>query len=212
MKLDALEERVSIFDTRFQCQSSSSYNKGHAMPAKFVGVGVGVAAVLVDDRGRVLVGRRKGSHGAGLLALPGGHLEEGETWQECAVRELKEETGLVLDAASLVHVFTSNDRMPEGKHYITIFVAGPAPKAPPKNLEPEKCNGWEFLSLPELKQRRDELFMPLRQLAESGWTPRELASPPRWSTAALSAAALGGAALGAGAVAAALAVVFARRT
>ncbi len=58
-------------------------------------VGVGV---IVVRTGRVLLGLRQGSHGEGTWALPGGHLEFGETVPACAARELLEETGLVATA------------------------------------------------------------------------------------------------------------------
>ncbi len=47
------------------------------------------------SKGReILLGQRKGAHGAGTWATPGGHLEFGESVKACATRELLEETGL----------------------------------------------------------------------------------------------------------------------
>lgn len=66
-----------------------------------------------------------GSHGAGKMALPGGHLELGEAWAECAIRETKEETNLDVANLKLFHV--TNDPAIGGdanKHYITIFMSG----------------------------------------------------------------------------------------
>ena len=54
---------------------------------------VGVAVIVVKDN-QVLMGKRIGSHGENTWAFPGGHLEFGETPEECATRELFEETGL----------------------------------------------------------------------------------------------------------------------
>lgn len=77
---------------------------------RHVRVGVGVLVHDPKQKGNVFAGLRKGSHGAGLLALPGGHLEMMETWESCARREVKEETGLEIGEIEFLHV--TNDPMP----------------------------------------------------------------------------------------------------
>ncbi|EPQ26980.1 uncharacterized protein PFL1_05615 [Pseudozyma flocculosa PF-1] len=58
---------------------------------------VGVGVLVLNERGRILLGKRTGSHGAGTLALPGGHLELHESFEDCAIREVLEETGIHLE-------------------------------------------------------------------------------------------------------------------
>lgn len=61
-----------------------------------------VACALVDADGRVLISKRpEGKALAGLWEFPGGKLEAGETPEECLVRELKEELGIVTKVACL---------------------------------------------------------------------------------------------------------------
>lgn len=59
-------------------------------------VKVGISTQIINSRGQLLVGERLSSHGANKFATPGGHLEFGETWGECAARELMEETGIIV--------------------------------------------------------------------------------------------------------------------
>lgn len=67
---------------------------------------------------------RKGSHGAGDWALPGGHLEYGESFEECAARETLEETGLVLNDISFAWATSALIANDAGNllHYCTIFM------------------------------------------------------------------------------------------
>lgn len=56
------------------------------------------SAVIVDGDGRVLLIRRGTEPDLGLWSVPGGCVEPGETTAEAAVRETREETGLVVSA------------------------------------------------------------------------------------------------------------------
>ena len=47
---------------------------------------VGVGVMILKD-GEILLGKRKGSHGEGEYAFPGGHLEYMESFSDCAKRE-----------------------------------------------------------------------------------------------------------------------------
>lgn len=112
-----------------------------------VRVGVGVFVRSASHPECVLLGKRLNSHGHNKFALPGGHLELNETFAECAMREVKEETNLDIHNLQFVHV--TNDRNIDGKpekHYITIFMSGDIKEdsAPLSNMEPHKCGGWEF--------------------------------------------------------------------
>lgn len=54
------------------------------------------------------------------MQCPGGHLEYGESFAECAKREVLEETGL--EVGNVKFLAATNDVFGEGKHYVTIFV------------------------------------------------------------------------------------------
>ena len=117
---------------------------------------VGVAVILMKDN-KILMGKRKGLLGQGFWAPPGGHLEFGETFEECARREMKEETGLefneIKQGPTTNDIFHEND-----KHYITVFMIAKYEKGNPEVLEPEKCEGWYWF---EKSQLPTPLFLPV---------------------------------------------------
>ena len=54
---------------------------------------IGIGVIVIRD-GKILLGERLSNHGAGTYEIPGGHLEFGETFEDAAIREVREETGL----------------------------------------------------------------------------------------------------------------------
>jgi len=115
---------------------------------------------MVLKQGKVLLGKRKGSHGAATWATPGGHLEHGETVEECAARELFEETGLI--AKSLQRgPYTSDLIMPH--HYITLFVFITKFEGELSCLEPHKCEGWQWFDWDDLPK---PLLPPLQTFVQ----------------------------------------------
>jgi 8-oxo-dGTP diphosphatase len=105
-----------------------------------VKIGVGV---LIHRENNLLMGLRRKAHGMGSWSFPGGHLEYGETPEECAIRETQEETGLIL--TQMRRGPWTNDFYPEsGAHYITLFIIAPFPGGLIENREEDKCAGWEW--------------------------------------------------------------------
>ena len=112
------------------------------------GVGVGV---MIFDEGKILMGRRlvKGYDGCGRWALVGGNLEFGETPEQAAVREIKEETDL--DAVG-PEVFCFSNNIYEDCHYISIGLVVREWSGQVKNLEPEKCGELKWFDLDDLPE------------------------------------------------------------
>src|ERR1700683_2207167 len=59
-------------------------------------------AIIRDEAVRLLLIQRRNDHGPGLWSRPGGRIEAGETDQQAVIREVAEETGLVVTCGRLV--------------------------------------------------------------------------------------------------------------
>lgn len=110
---------------------------------------VGVAVYVLNGENQLLCMHRISQHAYGTWAPPGGHLEYGETFLQCAKREMKEETGLDVDDIEVMGV-TNNVYEDEGKQYVTLAVRAKIWWGEPKIMEPEKCDKLEWFDLDKL--------------------------------------------------------------
>jgi len=131
---------------------------------------IGIGVIIIRD-GKILLGKRLQAHGAGSWCCPGGHLEYGESFEGCARREVREETGLEIENIRR-GTFTNDLFQQEGRHYVTLFMLADCPRGTPRICEPDKCEQWGWF--PEKALPRP-LFLPLQNLLAEG---RGLAPPP----------------------------------
>lgn len=107
---------------------------------------VGVGVLVVRD-GKFLLAKRIGEHMPGFYAAPGGHLEYGETFDQCARREILEETGLIV---SKVTFLTVGNYMFGNKHYVDVDMLAEVQAGEAQVLEPYKHEFWQWYSIDEL--------------------------------------------------------------
>ncbi|PSW07343.1 nucleotide triphosphate diphosphatase NUDT15 [Photobacterium lipolyticum] len=106
---------------------------------------VGIGIIVVNDSGKILIGKRKNSH-APYYSIPGGHLEIGETFSECAIREMAEETGITIYNPEVIAVTNNLVTYREsGKHYISVALLVTDFNGEPELKEPDKCEGWQWV-------------------------------------------------------------------
>ena len=127
---------------------------------------VGIGVMIFRD-GKILVGKRKNAHGAGEFSWPGGHLEYGESFEDCARRETLEETGV--EIKNLKFQFLANVKKYANKHYVHIGLTADWASGEAQLLEPEKCEGWDWYEIEKLPQ---PLFYMCQLSVEAGKTSR----------------------------------------
>ena len=125
---------------------------------------VGVAVIVVKDN-RVLLGKRKNAHGADTWAFPGGHLEFNESIEDCAAREVFEETGLSINNLRY-GPYTNDIFTAENKHYVTLFVIADHKSGTPQVREPHKCEQWEWSEWPPGLTPQ---FLPIKNLLKQNF-------------------------------------------
>ncbi|MEK6952465.1 MAG: NUDIX hydrolase [Nanoarchaeota archaeon] len=127
---------------------------------------VGVGVIIIKDN-KVLFGQRKNSHGEDTWSVPGGHLEFNESIEECAKREVFEETGIEIKNLK-IGPFTNDIFKEEEKHYITIYVVADYDSGEVKVKEPDRMIEWSWFSWDNLP---NPLFKPIENLLKQNFNP-----------------------------------------
>lgn len=115
-------------------------------------IGVGVGAMVFNDRGQVFLSQRgpKAKNERGTWEFPGGGVNFGETLADAIRREFLEEYGMVIEVEALLGV--DDHILPdEGQHWVSPTFIARHVSGEPRIMEPEKCAaiGWFALeSLP----------------------------------------------------------------
>ena len=122
---------------------------------------VGIGVIVYNKENKILFIKRKGKHGHGEWSFPGGKLDFGESFEECARREVLQEVGIEISNPEFVDV--TNDLFPDHDlHFITIFMKSNHVSGDPTNLEPDKCFEVKWSTLEEIS--KEPIFTPITNL------------------------------------------------
>jgi len=86
----------------------------------------GVGAVVFDAQDRILLIKRGKAPHYGEWMVPGGTLEWGETLEQAAIREVREETGIEIEIEAFVELIEAITTGPDGFHFIIADFAARA--------------------------------------------------------------------------------------
>ncbi|KAK7063054.1 putative Nudix hydrolase [Halocaridina rubra] len=171
-----IEESQEFCDFTLEDQNEVTAAKGVApsSPAKFTpvlkeNVCYIVAAVLINEEGHVLMMQEAKRSCAGQWYLPAGRMEEGETIEEAARREVLEETGMETEITTLLMVESASGSW--FRFVVTGNVIGGTLKTP-ANADQESLQAKWVEDFGELSLRGNDIY-PLIQRAKQYWGRQE---------------------------------------
>ncbi|MFD7262968.1 NUDIX domain-containing protein [Streptomyces sp. NPDC059874] len=126
--------------------------------------------VAMTPDGRVLLIERDWPPYEGTWALPGGHVDEGETSRSAAVRELAEETGVQVDVDQLrqIGVWDEPGRDPRGRYVTAVYLAVvPAGTPIVAGDDARTARWWSVADLPRLAFDHDSILAQVLATATS---------------------------------------------
>ncbi len=133
-------------------------------------MGCGFGVMILKDN-KILLGQRhvdpeKASslmNGEGTWTMPGGKLDFGESFEEGAMREVMEETGIEIKKEDLKVISLTNDIVPTA-HFVTIGLLCTNFKGDAKVMEPDEITQWQWFDLENLPT---PLFKPSEKIVKN---------------------------------------------
>jgi mutator protein MutT len=139
--------KFSSPNSAIENNSQGEYNK--RMAKERFKITPSVYLVLMKEN-KILLSRR---YNTGFFdnhySFPAGHLDGEETLKQAMVREAKEETGIVLDAADLELIHTLNRKIP-GNERVDFFFTAEKWQGEPQIMELDKCDDLAWFELDNL--------------------------------------------------------------
>ena len=108
---------------------------------------------------KVLLIQRGDEPYKGCWAFPGGFMNMDETTEQCAIRELEEETGLKINEIHQIGAYSKVDRDPRGRTVTVAYLAIVDKPMPVVGLDDAaKAEWWPLSALPQLAFDHDEIM------------------------------------------------------
>ena len=124
--------------------------------------------IIIHKDGKILLIKRKNPPFG--WALPGGFVDEGETVEQAAIREAKEETGLDVQLETLLYVY-SDPRRDKRQHTLSIVFTASSNGTPVAADDATDLGYYSFKELPKLAFDHAEIVADYKVFLESGNRP-----------------------------------------
>lgn len=114
---------------------------------------VGVGVIITNHQGQILIGKRSSKH-APYWSIFGGHVDAGESFEACAVREIKEEIGIDIPSPTVFGISNNvNTYRQEGKHTVSVCMhVEYRGEKQPQIMEQDKCESLMWVSPNDLPE------------------------------------------------------------
>lgn len=130
---------------------------------KYPKVGVGV---IIVKNGKVLIGKRQEKNQRGTWCFPGGAIDFFESLEDCALREVREETGLKIK--NIRPIYAVDDfRKENKKHWVCVYLMADYVSGEPRPVDGE-FELWKWVSWSNIPSPR---FTALRTLFKIDYKP-----------------------------------------